>query len=235
MGTACKHIGPPSSVCAGTGGKGVLLVIFRCLEPLIETSEAVLHPSTPRREFLGPGPGERIHRDLHLGSPLVYLLSPGRSDPVTHPHGEGESSGEMGPGPPLAGTQEIPPLIWRTEHPTSGNLTTSGAGEGGQVFHFPSRCLAKVLRKKRGGGRVHRDEPEIPQEKTGRGGHTERKAPGPPHCPGRLALRTTDSGCPGGRQAPTSTASETPPSPLSFVIGETEAQGRGHTQGHPGF
>lgn len=156
------------------GSKEVALVIFKCLEPLIETSEAVA-PATPRP--LGMCPGVELGRSPREDPPALCLgaltvtcwaqvsLTLSLSPPVT-----GTAVQRWGQAPPGWDTgHSSPHLEGRT--PYIWNLTTSGAG-GRQVFHFSSRCLARLLRKK-GVERVHRDEPEIPQQKTARGGHTE--------------------------------------------------------------
>lgn len=126
-------------LCRG-GGKEVFFVIFKRLEPLIQTSEA-MPPSTPRA--LGISQAWSWGWTLSGGFTWVLPGCPRRPPaglrPLSHPdtqhHGEGDGSPGAGLGPLLAGTQDIPPLIWRAEHPTSGNLTTSGAG-GGKFFTF---------------------------------------------------------------------------------------------------
>lgn len=148
------------------------------------------------------GAGEGFTGASPWGPPTVYLLSLGRSDPVTRPHQEGESSGTDGAGspPPSWNTGNASPhLEDRTPHIwKSDNIRCWG---GGASFSLSFQMFGKSIEKKRGRGRVHRDKPEIPQEKTARGGHTEREALGRPHCPGPMALKTTDSGCPTGTPA----------------------------------
>lgn len=200
----------------------MLLVIFKCLEPLIETSEAMPSPlQAPGGipacgEGLGPVPEGRIYEGkgaLPGVPPSVFLLSPGLSDPITHPHGEGDSSRGMGSGPLLAETQDILPLIWRAEHPTSGNLTTSGAG-GRQVFHFSSRCLARVLRKKGVGGGSTETSQKY-HKRTQPEGDTQRERPlGSPIAQAHWPLRQLTLDVPWGLQPPTATAKDVTQSPF---------------------
>lgn len=80
----------------------------------------------------------------------------------------------MRAGPFLAGTQDIPPLIWRAEHPTSGNLTISGAG-GEASFSLFFQMFGKSIEKERGGGGSTETSQKYHKEKTDRRGHTKRE------------------------------------------------------------
>lgn len=145
--------------------------------------------------------------------PSIFLLSPSPSDPTTHSHGEGDSSRGTGSGPLLAETQDILPLIWRAEHPTSGNLTTSGAG-GRQVFHFPSRCLARVLRKKGVGGGSTETSQKY-HKRTQPEGDTQRERPlGSPIAQAHWPLRQLTLDVPWGLRPPTATAKDITQSPF---------------------
>lgn len=177
-------------------------------------------------------PEVKLHLGLYLDAPNVPLLSPGPSHPVTQPHGEGNSSPGTGLGPLLAGTQDIPPLIWRAEHPTSGNLTTSGAG-GEASFSLFFQMFGKSIKKERGGGGSSETSQKYHKRRRQTEGDTERETSGRPHHPDLLTLRTTDSGHPRGLPPATGTANKTPPNPLSLIMGETEAQSLGHPQGCP--
>ena len=150
--------------------------------------------------------------------PGLDLLGPGPSHPVTQPHGEGESSPGRGPGP-LRAEHGHPSLIWRAEHHTAGNLTTSGAG-GRQVFHFSARCLARVLRKKGGRGEGSTETSQKYHKRRRRPeGDTRSDHPSAQACrpSGQLGL-------PHRLQPPTGTASKTPPNPLSLTLGKLRPQ-----------
>lgn len=84
----------PASVPGG--GKGVFLVIFKCLEPLIETSEAMPPPIPPDTwECPSVGLGVLSEKTTHPASTCWAQTS----HPVTQPHGEGDSSPGRGRAP----------------------------------------------------------------------------------------------------------------------------------------
>lgn len=188
------------------GGKEVLLVIFKCLEPLIETSEAMPLP-TPGPEgggFLGVERAWGLSLRAGLGG--LYLESPSSlaAEPYHSSSWRGGHGGGMEPGPLLTGAQDIPPLIWRADHPTSGNLTTSGAGVGrGEAsFSLSFQMFGKSIEGKKGWGEgPQRRARNTTREHSQRGTHRVREASRQPRRPGPLALRTTDSGCPMGTPA----------------------------------
>ena len=124
----------------------------------------------------------------------------------------GDSGPGAGPGPLLAGTQDSPPLIWRAEHPTSGNLTTSGAG-GEASFSLFFQMFGKSIEKERSRGG---------SSETSQKYHKRRRQTGGTHreisllTSGQLTLDVLR-----GLQPPTGTANKTLPNPLSFIVGET--------------
>lgn len=85
---------------ASVSGRGeVFLVIFKCLKPLRETSEALPSRRPPgiSRVYsaLGLGPEGRSPWSLYLGAPDFFSLSPGPSHPVTQPHGKGDTQDKV--------------------------------------------------------------------------------------------------------------------------------------------
>lgn len=134
------------------GSKEVALVIFKCLEPLIETSEAVA-PATPRP--LGMCPGVELGRSPRgstcplPGRPHRHLLGPGLSHPVAQPPGDGDSSPEMGPGPSWLGHRTSLPSSGgqNTLHLESDNIRCWGEASFSLFFQM----FGKTIEKERGG------------------------------------------------------------------------------------
>lgn len=163
---------------------------------MIETSEAALpHPPRPQGMSQGWGGGREgpsLEAPHVLPEEVSGFLSSGHSAPQN-----GDVDSGLPPAPP--GTHSCHHLEGRTPHIWKSD---SIRGWRGQVFHFPSRCLARVLRKQ-GEGEGPQRLPEIPQgrrqpEAGGRDTHTQGGTLGGPlfqPCPGPLTFRPTNVGC----------------------------------------
>lgn len=134
LGTSANTLGSvpcqESVLGRGEAGEGGVPVIFKCLEPLIETSGRHL-PSTGPWDFLKCSEAlgvELEEASPHLGAPGLFCGAQVPSHPVIWALVEGEQWARGGAaGPPCWNTgRSSPHLEDRT--PTSGNLTTSGAG-----------------------------------------------------------------------------------------------------------
>ena len=147
------------------------------------------------------------------GEASLHLGAPRPSCGAQVPSVGGDSGPGVGPGPLLAGTQDSPPLIWRTEHPTSGNLTTSGAG-GEASFSLFFQMFGKSIEKERGGGGSSETSQKYHKRRRQTEGDTEREIS--LLTSGQLTLDVLR-----GVQPPTGTANKTLPNPASFIVGGT--------------